>query len=204
MGQTRDPGAAVTSEANVDRELLDLLYRNAPLTLFSSTAVAALLLSALYHSEVGQKPIVSWVAILVLSNLARLILRSFRESSLVSDRYRKLWLQLYTLMTFIAGLLWSSLVFIYQQSFTLYEQVIVLVTLLGIPMAALPNNALKLPVYYAFCIPVFISLQYWSYFVSAENHLEFSILAIAYSAIVVITGHVYHDSFKQVLRIGTP
>jgi diguanylate cyclase (GGDEF)-like protein len=189
------------TETSTDRELLDLLYRNAPITLFSSTGVAVLLLSALYHSKAGREVIVSWTIILVMFNLARLILRSFRDSSLVSDPYSKIWLVLYTFTTFMAGLLWSSLVVLYQTSFTLYEQVILLVTLLGIPMAALPNNALKLPVYYAFSLPIFFALQYWSYFVSEAFHLEFSVLSIAYSAIVVVTGHVYHNSFRQVLRI---
>jgi diguanylate cyclase (GGDEF)-like protein len=190
-----------TTEASTDRELLDLLYRNAPITLFSSTGVAVLILSALYNSQIGHDVIVSWVVILVMFNLTRLILRSIRESTLVSDRYSNIWLILYTLTTFATGLLWSSLVVLYETSFILYEQMIVLVTLLGIPMAALPNNALRLPVYYAFSLPIFIALQYWSYFVSESSHLEFSILAIAYSAIVVVTGHIYHNSFRQALRI---
>ncbi len=201
MAQTRASMEDYTPEASADRELLDLLYRNAPITLFSSTAVAVLLLSALYNSHVGQEMIVSWVIMLVMFNLTRLILRSFRDSSLVTDRHSKIWLLLYTLTTFGAGLLWSSLVVIYQQTFTVYDQVIVLVTLLGIPFAALPNNALKLPVYYAFCTPILLALQYWAYFVSEDSHIEFSILGIAYSGIVAITGHVYHNSFKQVLRI---
>ncbi len=201
MEQTRHPSTDSSAEANADRELLDLLYRNAPITLFSSTAVAVLLLSALYNSSIGGEVIVTWVIILVMFNLARLILRSFRDSSLVTNRYAPYWLGLYVVTTLAAGLLWSSLVVLYRTSFTLYDQVIVLVTLLGIPMAALPNNALKLQVYYAFCIPIFIALQYWSYFVSDSSHLEFSILSIAYSGIVVVTGHVYHNSFRQVLRI---
>jgi diguanylate cyclase (GGDEF)-like protein len=201
MEQRRDSKADSTAESSADRELLDLLYRNAPVTLFASMIVAMLLLSALYGSAVGSEVIVSWVIALVIFNLARLILRSFRDSSLISNRYAGIWLVLYVLATMAAGLLWSSLVVIYQQSFTLYEQLIVLVTLLAIPMAALPNNALKLQVYYAFCIPNFIALQYWCYFVSDQSNIEFSVLALAYSGIVVVTGHVYHNSFKQVLRI---
>lgn len=97
------------TEANTVRELLDLLYRKAPITLFSSTGVAVLMLSALYNSQIGHEVIVSWVIILVMFNLTRLILRSIRESTLVSDRYSNIWLDLYTLTTFAAGLLWSSL-----------------------------------------------------------------------------------------------
>jgi diguanylate cyclase (GGDEF)-like protein len=141
------------------------------------------------------------VIVLTLFNLARLILRSFRESSLVSNRYSRIWLSLYTVATLAAGVMWASLVFIYQETMSVFDQVIVLVTLVGIPMAPIPNNALKLPVYYAFCVPVLIGLQYWSYFVSAESHIEFSILGLAYSVIVLLTGHIYHKSFKQVLRI---
>jgi diguanylate cyclase (GGDEF)-like protein len=59
-----------------------------------------------------------------------------------------------------------------------------------------------MPVYYAFSIPVFIALQYWSYFVSTGSQIEFSILAFVYSSIIVLTGHVYHKSFMKVLRIN--
>ncbi len=201
MGQTRFSPTDSSADASADRELLDLLYRNAPITLFSSTAIAVLLLSALHNSSIGGDAIVTWVIILVMLNLSRLILRSFRESSLITDRYAHHWLWFYVLMTLAAGLLWSSLVVVYQSSFTLHDQVIVLVTLLGIPMAAVPNNALRLQVYYAFCVPIFIALQYWSYFISDSSHLEFSILSLAYTSIVVVTGHVYHNSFRQVLRI---
>jgi hypothetical protein len=105
----QDSMADSATEANTVRELLDLLYRKAPITLFSSTGVAVLMLSALYNSQIGHEVIVSWVIILVMFNLTRLILRSIRESTLVSDRYSNIWLDLYTLTTFAAGLLWSSL-----------------------------------------------------------------------------------------------
>ncbi len=189
------------ADGNADRELLDLLYRNAPITLFASTAVAVLLLSSLYDTSAGPEAIVSWIIALVLFNLARLLLRSFRESSLVKDRYSRIWLRLYILTTLGAGILWSALVVIYRESDTLYEQVIMLAALLGMPMASLPNNALKLPVFYAFCMPTFIALQYWSYFVSTTSHIEFSVLALIYAGMVAVTGHIYHNSFKHVLRI---
>lgn len=189
------------AKENTERELLDLLFKNAPITLFSSMAVATLLLSSLYGSPGGGNILISWMVAVVMVNLVRLILRSFRDSSLVSDEYARYWLVLYTILTLLAGILWSLLVLIFQDSFSLYEQVIILATMLGMPMASLPNNALKMPVYYAFTVPILLALQYWSYFVSNESHIEFSILAVAYSAIVVVTGHVYHNSFSQVLLI---
>ena len=199
MAQTRDSNEAALSADSADRELLDLLYRNAPISLFSSTAVALLLLSVLYSSPVGHEKAVTWVIVLTLFNFARLILRSIRESSLVENRYANTWQSLYTLFTLAAGVMWASLVILYQEIPAVFDQLIVLVTLVGIPMAAMPNNALKLPVYYAFCIPILLGLQYWCYFVSTESHIEFSILALAYSSIVLLTGHIYHNSFRKAL-----
>ena len=199
MAQTIDSNPEPLTANSADRELLDLLYRNAPISLFASTAVALLLLSVLYGSAVGHEMAVTWVIVLTLFNFARLILRSIRDSSLVSNRYAHIWQALYTLFTLAAGLMWAYLVILYQDIPSVFDQVIVLVTLVGIPMAAMPNNALKLPVYYAFCLPILIGLQYWSYFVSTESHIEFSILGLAYSSIVLLTGHIYHNSFKQAL-----
>ncbi|MCU7853870.1 MAG: GGDEF domain-containing protein [Candidatus Thiodiazotropha sp. (ex Monitilora ramsayi)] len=195
----------VVQNTNIDtftgRELLDLLYKNAPITLFSSMVVTVLLLSTLYGSYEENQIILSWALAQITVNLLRLILRSVRESTLIHDRYSQAWLIIYTILTFCAGVLWSLLVVILQENFSLYDHIIILVTLIGIPLAALPNNALKLPVYYAFTCPILFSLQYWSYFISQESNLEFSVLALAYSAIVMVTGHIYHNSFKNGLRV---
>ena len=187
--------------ASADRELLDLLYRNAPISLFASTAVAVLLLSVLYDSPIEHDVILSWVILITLFNLARLILRSIRESSYVTDRYSSLWLPVYVVASLAAGVAWASLVVIYQSSASVYVQLIVLTSLVGLPIAAMPNNALKLSVYYAFCTPILIGLQYWAYFISPESNIEFSVLGLAYSSIVLLTGHIYRNSFRQALRV---
>ncbi len=201
MSTTADSNSDRSIAASADRELLDLLYRNAPISLFASTAVAILLLSVLYESSAGQEVIVSWVILLTLFNLARLIIRSIRESSLVSNRYSDIWLPLYVAASLAAGLIWASLVVIYQESMSVYQQLVVLTSLVGLPIAAMPNNALKLSVYYAFCTPILIGLQYWAYFVSPESNIEFSVLGLAYSTIVLLTGHIYRNSFRQALRV---
>jgi diguanylate cyclase (GGDEF)-like protein len=201
MPNTQDSKSEDSIVASADRELLDLLYRNAPISLFSSTAVAILLLSVLYESPIDQRVVVSWVIVLTLFNLTRLILRSIRESSLIKNRYSSAWPVLYAVASLAAGLMWASLVVIYQESMSLFEQLIVLASLVGLPIAAMPNNALKLSVYYAFCIPILIGLQYWAYFVSLDSNIEFSVLGLAYSSIVLLTGHIYRNSFRQALCV---
>lgn len=200
MTSTQDADSQPAIAASAERELLDLLYRNAPISLFASTAVAIMIVGVLYDSPVGHEVIVSWVILLTLFNLARLILRSIRDSSLVSNRYSPIWLPLYVAASLAAGLIWASLVVLYQEALTVFVQLIVLTSLVGLPIAAMPNNALKLSVYYAFCIPILIGLQYWAYFVSPESNLEFSVLGLAYSSIVLLTGHIYRNSFRQALR----
>ena len=164
-------------------------------------AVTVLLLGTLYGPSAENQLILSWALAQILVSIARLILRSARESSFTRNRYSPLWLVIYCLFTLLAGILWSLLIVILQDNFSLYDNVITLVTMIGIPLAALPNNALKLPVYYAFTTPILFALQYWSFFVSQESNIEFSVLALAYSAIVIITGHIYHNSFKSGLRV---
>ncbi|MCU7915158.1 MAG: hypothetical protein KZQ65_04425 [Candidatus Thiodiazotropha sp. (ex Gloverina cf. vestifex)] len=82
------------------RELLDLLYKNAPITLFSSMAVTVLLLSTLYGSYEENQLILSWALAQITVNLLRLILRSVRESTLIHDRYSQAWLVIYTVLAF--------------------------------------------------------------------------------------------------------
>lgn len=190
-----------TTEENATRELLDLLYKNAPITLFSSMAVSVLLFSVLYGSANNRENILTWVTAIVLANLARLLLRSVRESSYTTDRYNSFWIISYTLFTLIAGIIWSLLLVIVQTTNSFHEQLILLTALVGVPIAALPNNALRLPVYYAFSLPIFIAIQYWALFMSQGLNIQFSIFGFAFGCIIVITSHTYHNNYKTVIRI---
>lgn len=201
MGQKTGRKQQTAIDRDTERELLDILYKHAPVTLFSSMLIAVLILTALYRYDEARSSVFTWFFLLMAANLSRLIVNLVRDSPFVMDKYAGHWLLSYGFLSMIAGILWSMLVLIYRESLFLYEQVILLVTLIALPMASLPTNALKLQVYYAFSMPILISLQYWAFFVSQEMSIEFSILALAYSTIVLLTGHVYHRSFTQVLRI---
>lgn len=189
------------AEDNTNRELLDLLYKNAPITLFSSMAVAVLLYSVIYRSPDARDDMLTWVTAMMLANLARLLLHSIRNSSYVTDRYHGFWLFSYALITLIAGTVWTMLLVVLQSTHGFYEQLIILATLVGVPIAALPNNALRLPVYYAFSVPIFIALQYWAIFISQDLNLQFSIFGVALGIITFITSHTYHNNYKALIRI---
>jgi diguanylate cyclase (GGDEF)-like protein len=189
------------AEDNTNRELLDLLYKNAPITLFSSMAVAVLLYSVINRSPDSREDMLSWVTAMMLANLARLLLRSIRESSYVTGRYHRFWLASYALITMLAGIVWTMLLVVVQTTQSFYEQLIILATLVGVPIAALPNNSLRLPVYYAFSVPIFIAIQYWAIFVSQELNLQFSIFGVALGIITFVTSHTYHNNYKALIRI---
>ena len=189
------------AEGNTNREMLDLLYKNAPVTLFSSMAVAVLLYSVVNKTPNVQEDMLVWVTAIMLVNLARLLLRSLRESSYVTNRYHGFWLSAYVVFTLFAGVVWAMLLVIDHASGSIYVQLIILSTLVGVPIAALPNDALRLPVYYAFSAPIFIAIEYWAIFVSQELSLHFSIFALAFGVIIVITSYTYHHNYKALLRI---
>ena len=109
MGQNtaRRPKTAI--DQDTDRELLDILYKHAPVTLFSSMVIAVLLLTALYRYDDSRNSVFTWFFLLMAANVARLLIYIVRDSSFVKNRYAGYWLLIYSLFSLLAGMLWSAL-----------------------------------------------------------------------------------------------
>lgn len=185
--------------SEIRNELFDILYKYAPTTLLSSQLVALIVGLALYNS-IDPKSLLIWLGTVTLFNLLRLAMRYVRPHSFGDRRSSTSWITPYVSMTFFAGLSWGMLIIFYDSSLPLHAQILILLVMVAMPIASMPNNAVFLPVFYAFTIPILIAFQAWALLMVEQINFEFSALGIAFAIVLLITAHAYHKNLKQNLE----
>ena len=106
----------------------------------------------------------------------------------------------YVYGSFIAGVIWASLIFFFDDQQPLVIQVYILVILVGMPVASLPSNAVHLPTYYIFNIPIYTSLVVWPFIEGDDLTYPFLLAAISYIFLTLHTAINYHKNLVTSLK----
>lgn len=184
---------------NANKELAELLYKYAPASIVASQFIAIIIVFTLYK-QVNPTPLYIWLGSITLFNLLRLGLRQLQPPSNNSGRIAVSWIDHHIVLTLFSGLSWASLLFFFDPALPFYGQLLIIMTMGYMPVASIPNNAIVLPVYYAFAAPNLLGLLIWSLLVVDIFTLEYSTLTLAYSAVLFITAHTYHKNLRQSLQ----
>ncbi len=124
----------------------------------------------------------------------------FRYSQPAHGRTTASWIDFHTALTLLSGLSWASLLFFFNPALPFYGQLLIIITIVCMPIASIPNNAIYLPVYYAFATPNVLGLLLWSLLVVETFSLEYNTLTLTYSVVLFITAHTYHKNLRQSLQ----
>lgn len=185
------------TESIITNQLVKKLLEHSRRTLITSNIVAFLLYLAL--SEYTDKDmLIAWFFILTAVNVFRIVFVYYLRN-IVGDINNKL-IKFYIGITFLSGMIWGSLVFVYFPGSPLIVQLFFLITLVGVPMGSLPSNGYYLPCFVAFSLPVLGSLILWSIFLVPEDNFLFSTLAILYSYLLIKIGISYSDHVKDNIK----
>jgi diguanylate cyclase (GGDEF)-like protein len=182
--------------SSTNEKLANLFYQYAPATILTSQFIAIIITFTL-HNQVNQTHLYAWLGSVTLFNLLRLGLHHHKARTRAAVTA---WINHYLLLTLFAGLSWSLLLVMFDSSLPLYAQLLIIMTLICMPIASIPNNAVWLPVYYAFAGPNLLGLLIWSLLVVEGLSLEYGTLTIAYSIVLFITAHLYHRNLKDAVR----
>jgi len=182
-------------------KLANLFYQYAPATILASQFIAIIIAITLYK-QVDQNLLYVWLGSITLFNLLRLGFHKLkarrRAAELIDSPVSQ-----YIVLTLFSGLSWSFLLVLFESAMPLYAQLLIIITLVCMPVASIPNNAIWLPIYYAYAAPSLFSLLLWSLLIVDNLNLEYSTLTIAYSIVLFITAHVYHRNLRQALQTTT-
>ncbi|BAN68844.1 signal transduction protein [endosymbiont of unidentified scaly snail isolate Monju] len=144
---------------------------------------------AILLEHVAFEQITLWILGFSVINFARLFLawhelQHFDEHPLHSARR-------YALGALAGGSCWGSLMLFHDPNMPVAVQLMMITTLVCLPPASLPSNAVHPPTFLAFALPIFVSLVSWGVFLAPGNNLAFTVVAIIYAGLILASGLRY-------------
>ncbi len=193
------PGQLKRADKQLIREkLIARLLRHGIPTLIAGQGVALLTYWALRSSSKARF-VNGWIVVLTMVSVGRLINLAIHRRNYSPVNINRISRD-YQIGAFAGGLAWASLLVGLDPASPLFSQLFLLVTLVGMPAASLAPNAIYLPVFLAFSGPIFLALITWSLFFSPAYHLEFSLMAFVYAALIAYVANQYYSNLKNSIR----
>lgn len=185
-----------TPLTETDEQLIWKLLSYAPISVLTGLAVSIVVGIGLY-GHVATESLISWWFFLFCIYLVRLSI-PLAWKRLGGDL--KLWGRLYLSFTLLAGFSWAALISLYSPSLGLNQQLLILLLLIGMPVASIPGNAIYLSFYIAFSTPILLIILYWSLFLTPQG-FYFAGVDITYAAMLFLTARVFHNSLRQTVEM---
>lgn len=196
MVENTGDSAGTASAQTVHQRLIQNLFDTAGATLGLGVFVACIVALSIWRTT-GQNGVVLWLAMVVTITTARLVMLAFFKHRLRPDNADPIG-RLYAASAFISGIAWSLIVAFDDPLHPVGVRLMILVTLVGVPVASLGSNAVFRPVFFAFSAPFYLALLFWSWTQFPQMAAEFSLLATIYAELVAVVAWRYGAS----LRLG--
>ncbi|MDJ0739560.1 MAG: GGDEF domain-containing protein [Gammaproteobacteria bacterium] len=181
----------------VDRRLLRNLLDNAGSTLVFGAVVSVLVGYAVWRTS-GVDAILLWIGGVVGVSLLRLLLVPLLRRHL-DDVNAQLIGGIYAALAAVGGVTWGLFAYFDDVGHPIGARLMVLIVLVGLPVASLSTNAIYRPVFFAFSLPFYAAMLYWAWWRVPEMAIEFSLLATIYSALIAVTAWRYNASLRSSL-----
>ncbi len=180
-------------------QLIGQLYQEGPKTVAAGILVALVIYLGI-RGAVDDFALNLWAMFFSAVTASRFLLVSAwrRRGRRVGDQAR--WARFYTVGALGSGLVWGALVLFIDPLLSEYQRIFLLVTLMGMPVAAMPGNSIYLPVYYTFTVPVILALLFWSLVMSRELSPHFTLVTLAFACVLWVTAFIYHRSLRRAIE----
>jgi diguanylate cyclase (GGDEF)-like protein/PAS domain S-box-containing protein len=188
------------SGADVLTAQTELIYTQAPVTLGSALAIAALMYFGLWgvadHTQLSL-----WFSLHLLQTMLRtfLVVR-YRRAGIDGRRYSR-WANLYLGGALVSGFIWGCLGLLINFSWPVEYTILSIMGLAGILAGAISSYAVSMPVYIAFMAPaILITAQ--SFLAQADQSSnEMGLLLIVFAGALLIIARNYNRSVVRALQL---
>ncbi len=194
MQETRGP------LSRIDIHLIEQLYAAGLPTLLAGQVVAVVCFLAFGGIGVGAG-VTAWILVFSLLSVTRLWRIGHWRNQLPWDGAKaRAAAREYQILSFFAGIIWSYPLLVLSTGMNDMQKIFTLVVTIGMPVSAMPANAIYLPVYRLFMLPMITALLYWSIAISSALNAHFFFIAIVHGVILHITATAYYDSQHKALE----
>lgn len=166
----------------VNIEQIRQLYSNTKFSLFASLFIAPLLTLALWQ-ELQNMPLLIWLVAVILLTAVRYYLtyQYMQSQERLSER---MWLRLFLAGTFMAGLTWGQMAWLFSASMDLDHWFLVLFILVGLSGGALASLSAYYFAYILFVVPAFLPMMIQLF--KSDIH-DNSLMAVMILLFIVLT-----------------
>lgn len=147
-----------TMQEAVLRKQIELLYSQSFVAVTIAQGVA-IFVGLYYWVVAGQVLLLSWLCIVSVLSLARIIL--LRQFNKIKNKEfdTAFWLRWHMALTFTSGLVWGLLSLIYDPAWPITHQLVLFVVIAGIASGSIMAYSAMLKVFVVFLIPLLLPLE---------------------------------------------
>lgn len=179
----------------IRERLLDQLIRHGYPTLIAAQCIALLVYLALSpFSDSGY--LTFWIVLFTLVSIIRYIGLIVSQSRFGRDTIRLI-ARYQVVGALLGGVIWSTLIVAYDPAQPLFAQLFLLLILVGLPAGSLASNAVYLPAFIAFSLPIMASLILWAQLLTTSFRTEFTIVSMIYSALILVIARQYAANMRN-------
>ena len=213
--QIKEPASALRPDSNltgpaavipenrlralVFNELVNMLYRQLPVSITSTMAVTVIMIAALWQ-QLPVHWLLIWLALMSANQASRLLLYFlFRGDKLQSHQIR--WrARVWASGVGISGVLWGATAIFFFTPQSAIHQAILVILVLGATTAAVPLIASHMPSLYGFLVPALTPFIARHLLEGDPAHVALGLILIAVTLALLWFGHNYNRLIVASLR----
>jgi diguanylate cyclase (GGDEF)-like protein/PAS domain S-box-containing protein len=196
-----DPTDAESLKASrVRAERIGLLYTQGPTVLVTSLVVVAVTVGVL-RDVVDAVWLLLWAVLQVLVITGRMLLiLAYRRQS-PSDTNGRGWLAAHIAGAASAGMLWGGLAVVLDPAWSSAYLIMVYIIWTGVMVGGIPSNAVVLPAYLAFMLPIMAAISGWPLLQGDTRYTIVGVCAALLSVMILIIARAYNATIVHIVAL---
>ena len=198
-GQLADGGVSVF-DSEIDNNQVDLVYTQAPAAVGTAFMLSMLVTLGLW--DVAEHfYLLLWSGMQLLQTVARLFLVYRYRRVTIAQRKNVRWAVLFLAGTLFSGIVWGCIGLIFQFSWPIVYQTLVLMSLAGVLAGAISSYAAMLSVYVAFLVPAVLIPAQSMLMHSSNISNNLGLLLMLFAGVLVVIARNFNSSVMRSLQL---
>lgn len=187
-------------ESEIDHQQIELVYIQAPAAVGTAFLLAVLVTLGLWN-VVEHFWLLLWLGAQFIQTAARLWLVYRYQRAAIAQRKNARWAILFLTGTLMSGIVWGCIGLIFQFSWPVVYQTLVIMSLAGVLAGAISSYAAMLSVYVAFMVPAILipAQSMLMHNSSVSNNL--GLLWMLFAGVLIVIARNYNNSVMQSLQL---
>jgi diguanylate cyclase (GGDEF)-like protein/PAS domain S-box-containing protein len=193
-------GGVSVFESEIDNNQIELVYTQAPAAVGTAFILSMLVTLGLWN-VVEHFYLLMWSGAQLLQTVARLFLVYRYRRATIAQRMNARWAVLFLAGTLVSGIVWGCIGLIFQFSWPIVYQTLVIMSLAGVLAGAISSYAAMLSVYVAFLVPAVLIPAQSMLMHSSSISNNLGLLLMLFAGVLVVIARNFNSSVIRSLQL---